>query len=427
MARQKGHGGGRQRIIGVLDVGSSKICCLIARAISGGVPGGGLPVQVIGFGHQRSDGIKSGTIVNMDAAELAIRAAVDQAEQSAGVTLDEVYISVSCGRLKSDTFAASIAIAGNEVRSHDVERLARAGWDYAARDGRAVLHCISTGYRLDEDTVISDPRGMLADRLSVDIHSVTADDLALKNLILCVERCHLAVAGAAAAPYASGLASVVKDEAQLGVTCIDMGAGTTTVSVFSEGQYIFCDAIALGGNHVTIDLARALSTTLEAAERIKTLHGSVYATASDDKESISFPNVGEESAPELNKVPRSQVAHLIQPRVEEILHTVRERLDAAGLASSAGQKVVVTGGASQLTGLTQFAGHVLGKSVRHGRPRALRGLPERGIGPAFATAIGLLVYAQRPLAELVPAAHGPYRGTGTGYLSRVGQWIRESF
>jgi len=400
---------------------------MIARVgIPDGLPGA-LPLQVIGFGHQRSDGIKGGTVINMDAAERAIRAAVDQAEQSSGITIDEVFISVSCGRLKSDNFTASLAIAGGEIRDNDIDRLARAGRDYAVREGRVLLHCFSTGFRLDEDIAISDPRGMIADRLGVDVHSVTVDDPALRNLMLCVERCHLSIAGLTSAPYASGLASVVNDEAQLGVTCIDMGAGTTTVSVFSEGYYVFSDAIALGGNHVTIDLARALSTPLEAAERIKTLHGSVFSTTSDERETVSFPNVGEEAVPQMNKITKAHVTQLIQPRAEEILQMIRDRLEAAGLASCAGQKVVLTGGGSQLTGLSDFAAHILGKTIRVSRPRALPGLPERGIGPAFAAAIGLLVYSQRPLAELVPVSQGPYLGTGTGYLSRVGQWIKESF
>lgn len=420
MNRQNGHTGRKQRLVSVLDVGTSKVCCMIARSESA-------RLRVVGFGHQRSEGIKSGTIVDMDAAESAIRAAVDQAERSAGVTIEDVILSISCGRLKSDNFSASVAITGEEVRARDIDRVAGAGRDYAGRDGRVVLHCVSTGYRLDGDTVIDDPRGMIADRLSLDIHAVTADEQPLKNLVLCVERCHLSVAGMTAAPYASGLAAVVEDEAKLGVTCIDMGAGTTGVSVFSEGNFVFSDAIALGGNHVTIDLARSLSTPLEAAERIKTLHGSAFAAASDEREMVSFPLVGENETPQSNKVSKAHVAQLVQPRVEEILQLVRDRLEAAGLAGMDGQHVVLTGGGSQLTGLPEFAARVLSKAVRPGRPRTLDGLPERGVGPAFSTAAGLLVFSQRDAAELVPKAPGHYLATGTGYLARLGQWIRESF
>lgn len=415
----------------MLDVGTSKICCLIARVdpAPDWLAEKGEPVQlrVIGFGHQRSEGIKSGTVVDMVAAEQSIRAAVDQAERSAKVTIDDVILSVSCGRLKSDNFSASIAIAGEEVRVHDIDRVANAGRDYAAREGRVVLHCVSTGYRLDEDTVIDDPRGMIADRLNLDIHAVAVDEAPLKNLILCVERCHLSVSNLAAAPYASGLSAIVRDEAKLGVTCIDLGAGTTSVSVFSDGNYIFSDAIAIGGNHVTMDLARSLSTPLAEAERIKTLHGCAFAAASDEREIVSFPTVGESDAPQLNKATKAQVAELVQPRIDEILQIVRERLESAGVDDIAGSHVVLTGGGSQLAGLPEYAARVLSKAVRLGRPRQLPGLPECGAGPAFSAAAGLLIFSQRGTGELMPRTQAQYLATGTGYLARVSQWIRESF
>jgi cell division protein FtsA len=352
---------------------------------------------------------------------------VDQAERSAKVIIDDVILSVSCGRLKSDNFSASIAIAGEEVRAHDIDRVSNAGRDYAARDGRVVLHCVSTGYRLDEDTVIDDPRGMIADRLNLDIHAVAVDEAPLKNLILCVERCHLSVTNLAAAPYVSGLSAIVSDEAKLGVTCIDMGAGTTSVSVFSEGNYIFSDAITIGGNHVTMDLARSLSTPLAEAERIKTLHGCAFAAAPDEREIVSFPTVGESEAPQLSKVTKAQVAELVQPRIDEILQLVRERLESAGVDDVAGSYVVLTGGGSQLAGLPEYAARVLSKAVRLGRPRQLPGLPEHGIGPAFSTAVGLLLFSQRGTGELMPRTQPQYLATGTGYLARVSQWIRESF
>lgn len=431
MTGQTTHTGKRQRLIAVLDVGTSKICCLIARveaAVSRPVGGArGRTLRVIGLGYQRSRGIKAGTVVNMDAAEQAIRAAVDRAERAAGVTIDSVLLSVSCGRLRSDTFSASVAIAGDEVRGGDVDRLARAGRDYAAREGRAVLHCLATGYRIDDDTPIDDARGMIADQLSVDIHAVTADESALKNLILCVERCHLTVGGLACAPYASGLASVIRDEAQLGVMCLDMGAGMTTVSVFCDGHFVFSDAVALGGNQLTADLARALSTSLEEAERIKTLHGSVFATASDERELISVAAVGPGATQKPGKVTKAQLAQIIQPRVEESLQLVRERLEKAGIQDSGGQHVVLTGGASQLTGLADYASRIFARTVRAGWPFRLAGLPDRGAGPAFSNAVGLLMASQRASAELMPAGGTGYLATGTGYLNRVSQWIKESF
>lgn len=430
MTGTNGYGPKRNGIVTVLDVGTSKVGCLIARSTPAPhwLAEQGQPTQlkVIGFGLQRSQGIKSGVVIHMDSAEQAIRAAVDQAERMAGLTVEDVILSVSCGRLASDCFSASVAVTADAVRSQDIDRVLSAGRDYAARDGRMVLHALATGYRLDDNAGINDPRGMMGDRLAVDVHAVTVDDPPLKNLILCVERCHLSVAGIAAAPYASALATIVDDEAKLGATCIDLGAGTTTLAVFADGHFVYSDALALGGHHITLDLARSLTTPLEQAERIKTLYGCAFPTASDEGEIITFPTVGEEDVPQLNQISKATVAELLQPRVEQIFEAVSERLAASGLGAVAGQRVVLTGGGSQLTGLPELAKRVLGKSVRLGRPRLMAGLPE-DTGPSFATAIGLLLQSERPDAELPSLSQGHFLRTGTGYLARVGQWIRESF
>lgn len=431
MDRNAGHNGRRQRHVAVLDVGSSKVCCVIAKPAP--VPdylaatGQKTMLRVIGFGHQRSQGIKSGTIVHMDQAEQAIRAAVDQAERMAGLMIEEVILSISCGRLKSDIFSASVGIATESVRAYDVDKILIAGRDYAARDGRTVLHTMATGYHLDDDNLVSDPVGMIADRLSADVHTVAADHQPVRNLMLCVERCHLSVSGLVAAPYASGLATVSDEEAKLGVTSIDMGAGTTSFSVFADGQFAYCDAVAVGGNHITLDLARCLSAPLEEAERIKTLHGCAFAAPSDEGEIISYPVVGEHDSPQFNKTTKAQVAQIVQERIEEIFELTRERLEAAGLGDMAAQHIVLTGGASQLSGVCDFAARIMSKAARLGRPKHLPGLPENGVGPAFATATGILQYAMRGEGEFSPRSEARVLRTGTGYFSRVGQWIRESF
>lgn len=431
MDRQSGHNAKRQSLVAVLDVGTNKICCMIAKAMP--LPdylaetGQKTQLRVIGFGHQRSQGIKSGMIVHMDAAEQAIRAAVDQAERMAGVIIDDVILSISCGRLKSDVFSASLGIATESVRPNDVGKVMAAGREYAARDDRMVLHTMATGYRLDDDSLISDPHGMIADRLSVDVHAVAVDTPPIRNLMLCVERCHLSVAGLVSAPYAAGLSAISEEEAKLGITCIELGAGTTSFSVFADGHFAYCDAIAMGGNHITLDLARCLSAPIEEAERIKTLHGCAFAAASDEGEIISYPVVGELEAPQFNQISKAQIVQLVQARIEEILEMTRERLDAAGLGDAAGKHIVLTGGASQLAGLSDYAARIFSKAVRLGRPKHLPGLPEHGVGPAFTTATGILQYAMRDTGEFTPHAQSRMLGTGTGYFSRVGQWIRESF
>jgi len=280
-----------------------------------------------------------------------------------------------------------------------------------------------------EETMVRPERQGLkvAEILADPGDAVTADEVAIRNLSLCVERCHLAVSGLVAAPYASALAVITPDEAKLGVACIDFGAGTTTLSVFSDGHFIHTDAIALGGAGITTDIARALGAPLEHAERLKTLHGSAFATLSDEREIITFPSVGESQRRVMNQISKGQLAVLIRPRVEEILDLMRRRLASCAHASEAAQTLVLTGGGSQLTGLAELASNMFGRPVRLGRPRTLNGLPEGGSGPDFSSAVGVLKHWARGDDKLSGRAEQRFLRTGTGYLARVSEWIRDNF
>ena len=423
--------GRRQRIVTALDVGTSKICCLIAKTWSAPdwleVASDGIQFEVLGFGHHRAEGLKGGMVTHLDRAEHCIRSAVDAAERMAGVVVEEAYVAVTCGRLKSESFSASMALPSGAVREDDTLRIIAGARQYAAREKRMVLHALPTGYRLDDHNGIRDPLGMCGERLGIDIHAVTADEGAIRNLSLCVERCHLGVSGLVAAPYASALAVITPDEAKLGVACIDFGAGTTTLSGFSDGHFIHTDAIALGGAGITTDIARSLAAPLAHAERLKTLHGSAFATPSDEREIITFPSVGEGQRGLMNQITKAQLAVIIRPRVEEILNLMRRRLAACAHASEAAQTIVVTGGGSQLTGLSELASNMFGRPVRLGRPRTLNGLPDAVAGPDFAGAVGLLKQWARGDDKLSGRAEQRFLGTGTGYLARVSEWIRDNF
>jgi cell division protein FtsA len=268
---------------------------------------------------------------------------------------------------------------------------------------------------------------MCGERLAVDIHAVSADEMAMRNLMLCVERCHLNVANLIAAPYASALSVMTPDEAKLGVACIDFGAGTTTLSVVADGHLIHADAIALGGNAITTDIARTLAAPLDHAERLKTLHGSAFATLSDEREIITYPCVVGMSQGSLNQISKAQLAVIIRPRIEEILDLMRRRLAASGLASEVTQHLVLTGGGSQLTGLPELASNMFGRPARLSRPRSLSGLPAVAGAPDFAAAIGLLLQSGRGDERMVGRTEQHFLRTGTGYFAKVGEWIRDNF
>ena len=421
----------RSAVVSVLDVGSTKICCLIARL----KPREGEAtrrrthtIEVLGFASTRSRGIKSGVVVNLEEAEQAIRLAVDAAERMADMTVSSLIVNISSGRLKSEAFSAGVAVSG-PVTGADIQRVLAAGGAHSVSEGRMVLHSLPIGYSLDGNRGIHDPTGMLGEALGVDMHVVTADEAPLRNLELAVNRCHLEVETVVATPYASGLAALVDDEAELGVACVDMGGGTTTLSVFHNGQFIHADAIAVGGNHVTLDIARGLSTNLADAERIKARHGSALPSSSDDKDILTIPPVGEDARDHPNTVPRSALTRIVRPRVEETLELTRDMLAKSGFSGQVGKRVVLTGGASQLTGLAETARRILGRNVRLGRPHGVAGLPDAAKTPAFAAAVGLIVYPQVAQIEQFRAAKQTrFAATGTGgYFARMGQWLTESF
>jgi len=432
-SQQVGTSGRKVRLLTVLDVGSSKVSCVIARLRpheSGALlPGRTHRMEVLGIGHQRSRGVKSGVIVDLDAAEQSIRLAVDAAERMAGLTVDSLIVNISAGRLKSETFTASVNLGGHEVEQTDIRRVLAAGAKQALAAERHLVHSLPVGYTLDGERGIRDPLGMLGDSLGVDMHVLTADAAPLRNLELCVNRCHLSVEAIVATPYASGLAALVGDEAEMGAACIDMGGGTTTISVFSEGKFIHADAVAIGGNHVTMDVARGFSTRMEDAERLKVMYGSALPSAADDRDLISVPPIGDDERDVPNQYPRSVLTRIIRARVEETLELVRDRLNQSGLGHIVGKRVVLTGGASQLPGMPEAARRILARNVRIGRPLGIAGLPEAAKGAAFSATVGLLIYPQVAGIEersVKAASSGLMTGTG-GRIQRVGQWLRESF
>ncbi|WP_255701285.1 cell division protein FtsA [Afifella sp. H1R] len=423
----------RTAVVSVLDVGSSKTTCLIARLkpLEGDHQAGRTHhAEVIGFGLTRSRGIKSGAVVDLEEAEKSIRIAVDQAERMADMTIGSVIVNVSSGRLKSDTFSATVELSSSGVSEIDIQRVLGAGCANSIADGRVVVHSLPIGYALDGHRGIADPRGMLGSELGVDMHVVTADEAPLTNLELAVNRCHLEVETVVATPYASALSVLVEDEAQLGVACLDFGGGTTSLSIFYEGQFIHAASVPIGGNHVTMDIARGLSTRLADAERLKARHGSALPSISDEKDILTIPPVGEDERDAPNAVPRSTLTRIIRPRIEETLEMARTMIDESGFAEIVGKRVVLTGGASQLTGLTETARRVLGRNVRLGRPQqGANALPEAVKGPAFAAALGLITYPQVARIEQFRTRRpSQFAMTGTdGYFARMGRWIRESF
>lgn len=417
----------RSGLVAALDIGSTKICCMIARPSVDRGPYGGKGPQIVGIGHQISMGLRSGTIIDLDKAEASVRMTVETAEQMAGENIRDVVVNVSGGEPQSRLIAYEISIAGHQIGDSDLRHIldpANLLGDQPSE--REILHSIPVGYSIDGNRGVRDPRGMYGERLGINMHVISALSGPVRNLETTIARCHLGVESLIVSPYASALAVLVEDEMQLGATCIDIGGGTTSIGVFFDGGLVHIDSIPVGGIHVTNDIARGLSTPLAQAERMKTLYGSAIPSSNDDREVINVPLVGEEAPADASPVPRSMLIGIIRPRIEEILEMVRERLQIAGFDKVVGRRLVLTGGASQLPGVGELAATILDKQVRLGRPMSIDGLAEAVAGPMFSTCVGLLQYAVTQKAEVPSAAYQPVNEPNR-HFGRFGQWLKENF
>jgi cell division protein FtsA len=411
-------------VIAALDIGSSKVACFIARIVD---DKGGF--EVLGVGHQASAGVRNGAIVDLAAAEAAIRQTVHAAEDMAvdimhGYPLRDVVVNVPGVHMRSHRFDMGIEVMGHEVTDNDIRRALARAQDHVLKTGEELIHTIPAGYRIDGHAGVRDPRGMYGQALETDIHLVTGDSSALRNFATCIGGSHLDIAALCASSYAAGLSSLVEDEMDLGCTVIDMGGGVTSLAVFQAGAMVHADAVAVGGQHVTSDIARGLTTSLAAAERLKTLYGSAIAAGTDENDLIDVPQIGEDRRSHPNHVPRSLLVGIIQPRLEEIFELVRAKLNDSGLGN-AGRRVVLTGGASQTPAVRELAQLVLDKQVRLGRPIRVNGLAEAVSGPAFATTAGLLTYICERSHEL-PAEIMAQAVPGTVW-ERARHWLRENW
>lgn len=374
-------------LIAALDIGSSKVSCAIAE-----IQGNG-DFEIIGFSSQLSGGIKAGVVIDMEEAITAIVNAVHAAEKMAGITVKDIIVSINGTHLKSAKFTVEMDVSGHPIDEADTRRVLTQAKAYQTNSDLQLLHMVPTGYILDGVKGIKDPRGMHGEQLRVSIYGLFSKAGPLQNLSSCVVRSHLQVSSLVAAPYASGLSCLVEDEMDLGSLVIDMGGSTTSFSIFYDGQLRYADCIPIGGNAITMDIASGFSTTLSNAERLKNLFGSAMSSVSDDREMITVPLVGENRGESINQMPRSSLVAIIKPRVEEIFELVHKRLTKLELNYYTGGRVILTGGASQLTGVKEAASLVLGKNVRLGKPLNLKA-SEVSQDPSFACCAGLLSYGQ---------------------------------
>jgi cell division protein FtsA len=376
-------------LITAIDIGSSKISALIARADDQG------ELEVLGTGQRESRGVRRGYIADMEATEGAIREAVEQAETIARTNIDHVWVSFSAGGLVSDVAQVEVDLGGVQIEQPDIDELLNQGRRSLNPEGRMVLHAQPTLYTLD----------LHADKLGVEIHVIAAEPSPVRNLALCVRSAHLGVRSIVASPIATGASCLTDEDREMGIALVEMGAGVTNVSLFAGGLLVGLASLPMGCADITDDIASAFNIRRAQAERLKCVHGSAQNSPRDNHEMLDIGSPEEVAdGSEPPRISRAQLIQVIRQRLDHWMDAVAKALTDLGYVGPVGRQVVLTGGGAELRGIADYAQGVLGRSVRVGRPRTLSGLPDAHSGPGFATLVGLAQVAATNPAELRPFA-----------------------
>lgn len=405
-------------IIAGLDLGTTKVCAIVAEITDDGL-------DIIGIGSVPSKGMRKGVVVNIESTVQAIRAAIEQAETMAGVEIASVYAGIAGSHVRSMNQEGVAAITTREVSDEDVRRVLEQAKAIPLPGDRHVIHVLPQEFIVDDQDGIREPVGMSGVRLEARVHLVTAASSAAQNIAKCAQRCDLHVAEMVLEPLASAHAVLSDDEKEIGVALIDIGGGTTDIIIFVDGAVVHTSVIPIGGINLTNDIATGLRTPMAEAERIKIKYGCAATAMVDDEETIDVPSVGGRPP---RVLPRHVLCQIIEPRVEEIFQAVAHVIAETGFADMLASGAVITGGTTQLDGMPELAEQILGLPVRRGAPTGVGGLMDVVKSPAYATGVGLVKYGAERIRQ-APSMEDPVplAAHRDGWSSKLGQWFREVF
>jgi cell division protein FtsA len=404
-------------IITGLDIGTTKIGVVVAQCSESG------SFRILGIGSAPAEGMKKGTVVDLEKTVDCIRQALDDAENISGKKIESAFIGISGEHIKSINSRSVVAIGktGAEILPSDVDRAIEAAKAVTIPADREIIHLLPQVFTVDEQSGIKDPVGFTGSRLEVDVHVVTGSVAAVQNILKCIEKCGIQIDELVLEPLASSYAVVSKGEMELGCVVIDMGGGTTDLAVFHEGAIKHTAVVSLGGKNVTSDLAIGLRTPLEQAEQLKCKYGSALASIVNASEMVTVPGVaGRES----KEVSRSVLASIIEPRMEEIFSLVARELKKGRLTDALASGVVLTGGASQLHGVAELAEQIFDLPAKLGAPTYFENVSEINPGPAFATGVGLIHYSLIPMTR--ESSKTKTRGMTRGF-EKFRRWLNDYF
>jgi len=403
-----------------LDIGSTKVCCVVATQ-----DGGGGELSITGVGEVPSEGLRKGVIVNLDKTVKAIELAVKTAERMSGHRIESVFASLAGQHMRSINSKAVVAVASadREIDQRDIDRVIEAARTISIPADQELIHVMPRGFTVDGQEGVRDAMGMSGARLEVEAHIITGSTTAVQNVVKAVHAAGYNVDDLVTQSLASGEAVLNDNEFNMGVALADIGGGTTDVAVFTDGSVLHTDVIPVGGNHVTNDLAIGLRTSLADAEAAKINYGHALPQLIPQGEVIDIQPIG---ADRVQGVPRAYVAEIIGPRAREIIELIKAEIAACGQNGLLPGGLVLTGGGSKLLGLPELAAEILDLPVRVGVPIDVRGMSDKVAGPSFATSVGLLKWGAKLSASPQMAGSGASVSLTEAYRRAV-RWLRDFF
>ncbi|MBF0421640.1 MAG: cell division protein FtsA [Magnetococcales bacterium] len=407
-----------QNLIVGLDIGTTKICCVVADL----QPDGRL--DIIGIGTHASRGLRKGVVIDIDSTVESMRMAVEEAEMMAGVEINMVYAGIAGGHIKSGNSNGVVATKNNEVTAADIQRVIDAARAQNVPLDREIIHVIPQEFILDGQDGIKEPLGMSGVRLEARVHIVTGAVASAQNIIKCINRCGLDVGDIILEQLASAETVLTSDEKELGVCLLDIGGGTTDIALFSEGHIKHTAVLAIGGDHITNDIAVGLRTPTREAEALKRKYGCALASLVDPEATIDVPSIGERKP---RTIARHILAEIIEPRVEELFTLVSREIARSGFEEQITAGVVLTGGSAITEGMVELAEEVFNKPVRRGLPQGIGGLTDVVSSPIYSTAVGLVQFASLNEREMSHRFTPTETRAGKNVLQRLVDGIKNAF
>ena len=406
-------------IITAIDVGTHKVCALIAEVHDNN------ELEVLGVGIEPSRGMQKGAISNVDEASTAVANAVEQAERSSGLEIGAAFVSLAGAHVGAQNSRGVVGIGGSRaIEQADIDRALEGAQAIPVPHNREVLHIIPRSFIVDGQDGIRSPLGMHGFRLEVEAHIISVIKTGLQNVLKCVENAGVAVEQVVINPLASAEVALTETEREMGVLVCDIGAGTMDIAIYIEGNVWHTAVLPVGGKLITSDIAHGLRLPLEVAEAVKLEHG--HALASDVTKGSNFKVQPFGLVEPAQAVSQLELAQIVQPRVEEIFELALQEIKRSGYDGMLSAGVVLTGGTARLPGIRQLASSVMQLPVRLVEPPQLRGLVDRISGPEFSTTVGLLHWAARTVALQPHKVEGGFFHWPQGVFVSAFGWVRNN-